>query len=788
MAKITFLSASLPLTKTIERLADGTIFKTPYPLVSNFTSKTRDINTIDEFYKALVTSATSARKPCLLKGEITRELSNESRKGTTRTNDPTSFICLDLDRASFSTPAEVMRVLGMDDISYVVQYSASYMLDRKDKRLSCHIFIMLDKPKPAPQLKAWLMHLNLSTPVLEKDIELSTSGAALHWPLDITCCQNDKLIYTAMPVFKNMQSPIKEADRIQLIKKDKAKLSVDRLDIKQIEPLKTKAREKLNALRDAAGIKPLRGKTRMVGEFEVQSGVGEISTYEVFDCGEFNRLNLNGGDSQAYWHSKSDLTYLHNFKGEPSLPLKEVLPHYYADLMRNGNADSMAPDTGGKVEILAFRDKVTAEYWKGTFDPTTQTLEIYTVKNEKQLDDFLQSHNKSLGAFVPEFHRTFDPHNPVIYDVKGKTINTYIPTKYSRAMKKNASGEYPIIQSIIDSCVGKGEVQEHFLNWLAVVWQQRRKPLTAWVLHGVEGTGKGLLFNNVLVPLFGREHAIQKRASELNSEFNGWVERALVCMIDEIDAEMFLNSRSVEANLRTLITEPVVSVRRMRTDSYLAPNYTAFIFSSNKKRPVAIPPGDRRFNVGLFQNSKLLITPQEVDAIEDELEGFAHMLSTREASFEDARRVLDTEDRRAVQRLSTTSIDSLAGEILNGNFMTLWDALPDEKFAESNGMVDGIASAYSALIKRMATEAISRITRDELILIFRHCIGKVPEGSKKQAQWLEHHGIVLSRLRDGDARIPGVEIEWRITPEQCRTIRAEVTGTPTKSTKVRRVK
>lgn len=158
MAKITFLSASLPLTKTIERLADGTIFKTPYPLVSNFTSKTRDINTIDEFYKALVTSATSARKPCLLKGEITRELSNESRKGTTRTNDPTSFVCLDLDRASFSTPAEVMRVLGMDDISYVVQYSASYMLDRKDKRLSCHIFIMLDKPKPAPQLKAWLMH------------------------------------------------------------------------------------------------------------------------------------------------------------------------------------------------------------------------------------------------------------------------------------------------------------------------------------------------------------------------------------------------------------------------------------------------------------------------------------------------------------------------------------------------------------------------------------------------------------------------------------------------------
>lgn len=791
MPKITFLSASLPLTKTIEKLTDGTIFKTPYPLVSNFTSNTINVGTIDEFYERLVTSATSTRKPCLLKGEIERELSNESRKGTTRTNDSTSFVCLDLDRASFSTPAEVMRALSLDDISYIVQYSASYMLDRKDKRLSCHIFFLLDKPKPAPQLKAWLMHLNLSTPVLEKDIELSTSGASLHWPLDITCCQNDKLIYTAMPVFKGMQSPLKEADRIQLIKKDKGKLPVTRLDIKQIEPLKTKAREKLNALRDAAGIKPLRGKTKMVGEYEVQNGVGEISTYEVFDCGEYNRLNLNGGDSQAYWHSKSDLTYLHNFKGEPSLLLKEVLPHYYADLMRNSSSDSMAPTPGG-LEILAFRDKVTAEYWKGTFDPATQKLEIYTVKNEKQLDDFLQAHNKSLGPFVPEFHRTFDPHNPVIYDLKEKTINTYIPTKYIRDMKKNKSGEFPIIQSIIDSCVGVGEVQEHFMNWLAVVWQQRRKPLTAWVLHGVEGTGKGLLFNNVLVPLFGREHAVQKRASELNSEFNGWVERALVCMIDEIDAEMFLNSRSVEANLRTLITEPVVSVRRMRTDSYLAPNYTAFIFSSNKKRPVAIPPGDRRFNVGTFQSAKLIITPQEVDGISDELEGFAHWLSAREASFEEARRVLDTEDRRAVQRLSTTSVDALAVEILNGNFMTLWDARPDEQFAESNGMVDGIATAYSALIKRMAAESVSRITRDEFMMIFRHCIGKVPEGTKKQAQWLEHHGIVLSRLRDEtggeNSRIPAVSVEWRMSPSQRRAVRAELGVVAKPASKMRRVK
>lgn len=785
MPQVTFLSASLPLTKTIE-LKDGEIIKSAYPLVSNFTSDTLECKNIDEFAKLLVTAATSARKPCLLKGPLAKPLQNESRKGSTHTNDETQLVCLDLDKASFSTPDEVMRAIGLDNISYVVQYSASYKLDKKDKRLSCHIFFFLDKPVRAPRLKAWLMNLNQTVPSLERDIELSLSQAALHWPLDITCCQNDKLIYIAMPVFKGMVSPVKEAERIQLVKKDIGFFPAAKIENKSIEQLKQKAREKLNALRVAAGVKPMKAKTKMVGEYEVQGGVGEIAEYEVIDCGEYNRLNLNGGDSQAYWHLKSDPTYLHNFKGEPSLLLKEVLPHYYADLIRNTAADAAAPKQQG-VKLLAFRDKVTAAYWKGHFNPETQELEIYTVKSELQLDHFLQAHNKSLGPFVPEYHLTFDPHDPQILDEANKVINTFVPTDYIRNMKKNKAGPYPIIQRVIDSCVGTGEVQEHFMNWLAVVWQQRVKPLTAWVFHGTEGTGKGLLFNNVLVPLFGQNHAVQKRASELNSEFNGWVERALICMVDEIDAEMFINAKAVEANLRTMITEPVLSIRRMRTDSYNVRNFTAFIFSSNKRRPVAIPPGDRRFNVAQFQPDKLIITPEEIDRIADELEGFAHMLSKREASFSKARTVLNSADRQAVQRLSVTSVDALASDILNGNFMVLWEARPDPEFAAQNGMVDPIGDAYDRLMKRMSVEGTSRINLDELVLIFQRCIGKVAEGTRRQVAWLEHHGIVLTRMREGNHRVPCIEVTWRMTPEERRTVRAQL-DEAIKPARVRRVK
>lgn len=781
-----FLRAALPLTKTIE-LINGQIVKKAYPLVLNFTSEVVSINTIDDFFQALMKRATSAQKPCLIKGLLSRPLVNESRKATTSTNSPTRWVCLDIDDAPFSSPEEVMRALSLTDVSYVVQYSSSYKLGRS-KNLSCHIFFLLSKAVPAPELKAWLMHLNLSITVFERAICLSNSNSALHWPLDITTCQNDKLIYTAMPVFKGMPPPLKETERIALVKKDKPLLDVSRIVLHPVEALKKQARDKLNQLRVAAGLTQLRGKTRMVNEYEVQHGVGEVSKYETIDCDDYVRLNLNGGDSQAYWHYKGDTQYLHNFKGEPSYLLKEILPSYYAELVRNAKTADQSPTTDGSV-VLAFRDKVTATYYKGAWHPKEHELELYTVKSELQLDHYLQSVGRALGPFIPEWRLIFDPQNPVVVDEAQRVINTFVPTEYMRAGKKNAKGEYPIIQRVLDSAVGVGEIQEHFLNWLAVVWQQRRKPLTAWVLHGTEGTGKGVLFHNVIRPLFGYKYAVQKRATELGSQFNGWLEQSLVVFVDEIDADMFVNTKAVEADLRTMITEPTQPIRRMRTDSYEVQNFTAFIFSSNKRRPVALPEGDRRFNIGAFQHVKLVLSLAEVEAIEDELPAFANYLSTRKADFHLAKSVLQTSERAAIQKLSVTSASLLASELLHGRLIALWEAMPDESLMHETGMVNPNAMAYASLVRRWSMEPISKITRDELSVIFRHCVGDdIPDRAHKQAAFLRHHGIEMKRLRFGRQFIAGIEVKWQVTPEDQAVIDEELNRFKVPANKMKRVK
>jgi len=793
---LTFLSASVPLTKTIT-LKDGVITKDAYPLVSKFTSATEEVDCIAKLFKVIKAASQHKAKPCLLKGTLAGALDNESRKHSTKTNTATAWAVKDLDRAPFNNPDEYMKSVGLGDISYVVQYSSSYKIDKKDKTLSCHIFCLLSEPRPAPELKAWLMHLNLTTEVLKNSLTLSNSQVALHWPLDITCCQNDKLIYVAEPAFIGMQSPVSSDERIQLIKRELDAIPVERIALKPMDALKKEQRAILNQLQVTAGITPTKAKTKMVGEYEVQTGVGEIAQYNIIDCGEYNRVDLNGGDSRAYYHRKDDPTYLHNFKGEPSVLLKEILPQYYADLVRERSNQDATPLADGQTLLLAYRDKVTADYYKGTWNETTQVLDVHKVKSRDQLQDFLLGHGRQLGEFVPEWQTIFDPANPLVVDEVEHILNRFQPSHYMKAANQK-KGAFPSIQRLLDSAVGTGDIQAHFLNWLAYIFQRREKPLTAWVLHGTFGTGKGMLLSKVISPVFGHGYVHQMRATELNEKFNSYLETSLIVFVDEIEADMFTNTKGAESDLRNYITELSVTIRRMRTDPYMVANFTGFIFSSNKPQPVHVPMGDRRYNIGSFQSTRFFPTEAELKAMPGELAAFAHFLQHYKVSAKAAHDILQTEERTAIQRLGITSIDQLAGDLLEGNLSGLLEALPDTHLMDSMGVVNPISAAYTSIVKRFCQDArpaeskahsliprgsyqrISKITRDELAVLFTHCVGKVPEGAHKFTAFLRHHGITTKVLRVDGETPRGLEVEWKVSADDLEHIEHVFPSKPVK--------
>ena len=80
------------------------------------------------------------------------------------------------------------------------------------------------------------------------------------------------------------------------------------------------------------------------------------------------------------------------------------------------------------------------------------------------------------------------------------------------------------------------------------------------------------------------------------------------------------------------------------------------------------------------------------------------------------------------------------------------------------GMINPTASAYAGLIRKFAREETSKITRDELHLIFQHCAGsKIGDNAAyKVASFLRHRGFDLKKLRFGNKFTPGIEVTWTV--------------------------
>ena len=759
MTDLVFLSASVPLTKTCTRLADGTISKSSYPHVYEVTSHDAPVKTLADFATAMKLHASRGR--CMLKGGLVRPLVKESRKGTTDANAPTDWICLDLDGIPVTTIDDFLQAVGLFDVSHIIQYSASHGIDAKGVR--AHVFMFLDKPYAAPLLKQWLIGLNLSTPLLNNNMALTKTGNAILWPLDISACQNDKLLYIAPPNLVGLQDPVGK-NRISVVKRKQ-----DKLVITAAIPSTAKNRERtlkrIEELRDAEGLPKRKITFRMHGSTEVMVKPDACTITERKTERGFTYFNLNGGDSWAYYHPEDCPDYIYNFKGEPAYLTKELMPEYWQELCSSaGKTNSQG------IKHLAFCDFNTSAYWRGTYNEQTDHLDISIAKTETQLRHFCKQHGVPIGDFVPEWDLRFDPTDAVRVDVANKVVNLFELSTYMRAKAKPVNTPPSTIMRVITHALGGDQaVVDHFINWLAFILQKRARTGTAWVLHGTEGTGKGVMMNNILRPLFGHAQTSMRRMEEFNEQWNPFMKQCFIVFVDEMQASALMNSGGVMAKLRNFITEPTVQIREMRLNAYETVNYTNWIFASNKPDPVAIPKDDRRHNVAKFQSTKLKVSPREIEVdIPGELQAFHDYLLYYALDEQAARTVLQTADRDVMISISEASIDTVASACLDGNFGFFMDQLPTSEAYKSNALqvnkVEDYKRTLSDLLSRTdRNTGVCNVSRDELMTVFDFTVGidtktKTPN---KFTSLLKHHRIHTTKVWMANRTVNGMRIMWR---------------------------
>jgi len=780
---IDFLQAHVSLTKKFT-----TAGKQSYPNAFEFKSARCNVNDLDEFAKHLKFHA--ANGSCLLKGQLDRSLEWESRAGRTEPDQPTQWVCLDLDGlASVRDIPAFMYAIGLADVSYVLQWSASYGV-HGDFTLRAHVFVFLKQAVAPGTLKLWLKQLNLQH--LKSDLALTKTNMSLRWGLDITTCQSDKLIFITPPQCEPVEIDQFRGTRIIHVRHAADVYDFDRVALMSPAQIRQLEEDAINELRKQANL-----PTRKASQFKLRTlTTGDRETYlpnpdEAVVSGvkqerEFVYLNLNGGDSWAYYHPVDKPEYIRNFKDEPVYKTSELLPAYWQQLVsKQRQAKAAAAKAHVGKQFLAFRDLVTAKYYNGWYDPATDELSLHEATSRDQLADFLEQYGQPVPEFYPVWKVVYDPARPVmdLHAPDVPTVNFFNQSELMRRVAATPSSVQPAptptIDRLILHVVGPAMVGQQF-NWIAYIYQERTAPGTAWVWHGTQGTGKGMLYHYVLRPIFGMSNTLQKRMEELEDKFNESLGRCLLCMIDEAQISESKRSTMIMANLKSQITEPELSIRAMRTNYYTVPNRMGLIFASNMPDPVTIEEGDRRFNIGDYQPDKLEVTSQMLKDIEAELFDFALRLSRHKVDLDAVRTPRMNDAKQQMIDTARSSADTVARALLTGDLSILWDGLPTVDSSMLDPLTQANLFTYKQLVVDLITTRRTKLSRDELKIIFTYNVGNVPGTSNKFTSYLRHHKITLTNTRIANKIVKGAAFDWAMPDEwyeeKLAEIEAERTG------------
>ena len=766
--QLTFLQAAVPLTKKYTKRTDGGYDKTSYPNISRVTSHVEEITTVDDFAAALRTHGEKGH--CLHTGSVRVPLVEESRKGAHDKDEKRSWIMLDLDGIDYASVEEFINELpdSFHDVSYVAQHSPSSGLK---PGLNMHLFFLLDREENMQVASDTLRHLNFVTASLRDKVTLSTSNKILSLPLDWIANKNGRVVYISAPECEGFKDPV--AERIEVIKKEYEQL---RYNFYAVTPgdMKHENRKLIDELRDKAGLPKLRVKdlyetTRQGHEVLKKNQTERGKIHDCVPDSEFvMRCNIDGGDSHAYFYYITAPALIRNHKGEPNLYMAEFDPDFYRDVALPAARAAREKDS----QPFVFRNQYDDRYYMGIRIGGDVTTQPHAVGSQDRIEDYFVEHG---GLGVPDPIQTwqlvFDPRIDEQWNPDAKIFNTWKRTDY-QACAMYRSLPPPVITKIIGHVVGNdGEAYERFINWLAYIYQKRTKTGTAWIFHGVQGTGKGLLVDHVIRPIFGRDYVAKQQSRNLRAEFNGWMERAIVVNLDEFDIQdAGPEAMPVMQALKMWITDTVLPIRAMRTESRQVHNFSNFILTTNAKSAIPVDPNDRRFNFGVRQEKKLEITGEEVDAIYHELQDFAGYLASYEVDEQLAHTCLENETKAQAKVLSRTSIEEFVDAVHYGDLQFFLDA-QHEKTSDFSADAD-YKKLLEAFIHDAKEEQPTVVADYQLLTAFRVvCKEDRNMKSAKFRKLMHHKSLPAKRLKLPDGSRPfGWRVEWKVDQETLRSV------------------
>lgn len=333
-----------------------------------------------------------------------------------------------------------------------------------------------------------------------------------------------------------------------------------------------------------------------------------------------------------------------------------------------------------KTRPFPFIEKNTSAYYY------TMNGTLYQARKEV-LKDIL----KSSGVPMPEkftlFEFKYDVHDNNKIDIANQQFNLFTPTKYHLMSSNGASidleTDCPNIHKLLVNLFVNVKERNHFLNWLACALQTRKKLLTAYVLKGEQGAGKGVLFSHIIKPLFGEMQTMQVEDEQLKRPFNGYMKDICFVAFNEV-AHNNYGRNALNSKIKAIITDPNITIEEKFIQPYVIKNCVNCMFFSNEDVPLLVERSDRRFNVvetgGALTKCSwfdpMVVLPQ----IHTELEWFAQYLWNLHIDLSRANRALDNDIKKRIISAGLNRFEEFAVHLKAVDIPWLLDNITDNSF------------------------------------------------------------------------------------------------------------
>jgi hypothetical protein len=784
--ELTFLSGKRPLTKQISKTN-----VIPYPNVRDLTSKVELVTNIIDFATAIQSHAGNG--DALLIGKLTRQIKEQSRAGLTDKTALARWICLDFDGLPGYSPNSVLKELenvcpGISKTSHIIQYSASSRLF-KSTELRCHLFFILDEFVSPMALKNWFIHANISTK-LSQFIRLTPAGVGLHYPLDPALAEQARLVFISSPIFSPSSMDPHPDDRLQFVEGDQSEINVASMSL--VQPEFTKLQQDLintsKELRKKAGLGAKKLQTAFKNNFCTNPDPCEVTG--IFNDRGFIYLNLNGGDSRGYYYPENDPTTLYNFKGEPDYPLEKIVPDYWNLYV--------VPSTGAHISSgpgtlhFVFQDDYSGKTHSCIYNSNTQQLDISASLSDTAARRWLASH-KQNPKFFHVVNTFYDPRPAAMMgvDLRMRIINTYQPPTL-RVTEKPVATVPKTIDIIIRHALNQPDINptisreyEHFLNWLAFILQYKERTGTAWLLHGTQGTGKGILMHNILRPLVGPANFSVINMKTMAEKFTDRIDQKIIVGLDEIKRGDFNRHPGLMNQIKNIITEETVTSRKFQGAPREVNNFGNYILTSNEQVPMEIPANDRRFNVAFgqpkiiqtkFNNSEEKLNQAIIMMVPKELPRFCRFLLDRKINRGLISVAIDNKAKRNMISAGRTATQSFFDLIRMGEIDKFHEEYLRLQAKESitttimenvtiinHDTVDKFREFCETYLLGSVNGSIA-ITREQMSILARIMLGKkIPMTPQRYTSWLAQFGIAESTFKCAvhKRKTKGVRMECR---------------------------